>query len=110
MAFVPGDSVKVYMETSDGMITEITGYVKELSYSLSYDSLAQIDISVVGNNPAVFSSQTFATKIEEHRKSGEWKCTYCGHVNPMSARNCGGEDKSSIGCGAVRSFIYGETR
>jgi len=110
MAFIPGDSVKVYVETSKGMITEITGYVKELSYSLSYDALAEVNISIIGNDPVIFSSQAFATKIEEQRRSGEWKCAYCGHINPMSARNCGGEDKSSVGCGAVRSFIYGETK
>lgn len=38
----------------------------------------------------------------------EWRCTYCGMVNPIGSRYCGHADDGVVGCGAPRDFLLGE--
>lgn len=107
MAIAYPSKMKVFFETPEGLVHEITGFVNSISFQYEGSGMVRTELEVLGYHPVAFSSQDFYAKIEEAKDKGEWKCDYCGHINPMSARNCGGDDNSSVGCGAARSFIYG---
>lgn len=104
----PGSQVKLYIETRDGQLREITGFVSEFSVTVEDSSQITTDLRIIGYDPVTFSSaDRIAARIQQFNSAGEWKCDYCGHINPKSARNCGGDEMHSLGCGAARSFIYG---
>lgn len=43
--------------------------------------------------------EEFSKKIERERVAQEWRCDFCGGINPREYPRCSG-------CGAFRSFLY----
>ena len=109
MATINRGPVKVFVETGDGVVREITGYVESFTFETDVHGYVRAYLEVIGvNDPIMYlTSFNLARKVEESHISGEWACTYCGHINPRSVRVCGAEEKTTAGCGASRSFIYG---
>ena len=95
MRFTAGDRMKLFMETAEGDVAEITGMVTSMSVSLGYDSGLRTELTIVG-----VPEWTSGVSITARRHAPEWKCDHCGRVNKMARTTC-------EGCGASRSFIYG---
>ena len=114
MTSIIGKKVRVYMQVDDKLM-DISGDVR--SFSLNYNS---IDATAFGDTklthlPGVPDFEIHVSGMASWRlvddfiapvkAKSEWKCDFCGHINPIKARYCGHADKHAIGCGARRSFV-----
>jgi hypothetical protein len=114
MAFA-GKNVRVYIQMDDKMF-DISGDVQSFTISQppidvtsfggerEYISggMVEMDVHMIGRG-AWSLVDDFAKEAKKIAK--EWKCDFCGHVNPIQARYCGHKDRRVKGCGARRSFI-----
>jgi hypothetical protein len=116
MNAVFAEKVRVYMQIGDKMF-DISGDVRSFSVTqptidiTTYEDdipkyinsqFIEADIHMVGTG-AWSLVDNFIPKVK--KETAEWKCDFCGHVNPMKARYCGHKDKHAVGCGARRSFL-----
>jgi hypothetical protein len=64
------------------------------------------DISLRGTGAlTVITSDNLAETMERQQQDTEYKCPYCGKINPVSSRTCG--EGEWDGCGASRPAVYG---
>lgn len=104
---------KVYIETPDGMLKEITGYMvrAEIREEVDWDDVTSLSdtVPVYLKGPVEIEmslefrgcQMTYSPMdLFAKRTAQEWKCDYCGRPNQRRDETC----KS---CGAVRSFIWG---
>jgi len=105
MAILTGEPVRVYIETKDGAVREITGHVISVSISPSYSDMVEATFSVLSDNISFLEPAQMSDVVNDARTAKEWRCPHCGNVNPRSARYCGAAD-SSMGCRAARPFLY----
>ena len=121
-----GEKLKVTIETPDGKVIDMAGMLTDFSLSMDSgfggDSVfdfagnpvcrlpnqENIELVIRGIGPIVQSSR--AEYVEKVRHAHEWRCPYCGHLNLIAARTCGGLEDRAAGCGAPRPFVYGELR
>lgn len=121
MALRAGEKVRLYLESPDGRVYDITGTVEHVSISVDhvmafselggYHSHVRqpevtAELTIRGDHMHMFSSDQMEDLVETQRDKQEWECSYCGHINPMSARYCGQTDDRVAGCNARRPFYF----
>ena len=109
-----GKKMRVYVQMDDKLL-DISGDVR--SFSLDYNL---VETTARGDALPTFipgipdfqirmsglASWSLVDDFVAPAKSKtEWKCDFCGHINPIKARYCGHKEKHAIGCGARRSFV-----
>lgn len=119
MSRIAGQTVKVYIETMDGVLYDLTGDVIHMDMSAQVPSFGfldseikeyltgreSIEVNLTLRGRGKWTTSTDVQKAIKIQKSKhEWICDYCRHVNTMEQRVCG--DGESHGCGASRSFVY----
>jgi len=110
----PGEKCKIFIETLDGKVFEMTSIVTSMDITIQNDiidtrswgdehssyiaglSSIDVDLKLRGASAPIWTTGK-AINLETHKS--EWKCDYCGSVHKREKTGC---DK----CGAVRSFIY----
>ncbi len=113
MGAISRTPVKIYMETPDGVVCEITGQVASFEVSTSIPSIpvwemGEVDPVYLHGKPETETTLrimgdarwTTGMAINARRSEKEWKCDYCDSPNPRHATHC-------RKCGAARSFVYG---
>lgn len=104
MAIACGERYRVYIETSGGMLAEIDTIAASITVSMPYSGLVETEVNLRSIGPMSWAlADDF---IKQKTLGAEWKCEFCGGVNPRSAKYCGEKNKHAVGCGATRSFIY----
>lgn len=107
MAIAVGQPYKVYFESSEGTLMEMSAQAVTINYY--HDTLPYwgSDSATKDYFPTGFSIELRGygrpitrEGIMERRTAPEWACSYCGRPNQRADETC----KS---CGAVRSFVYG---
>jgi hypothetical protein len=116
-AIAVGKPMTVTVETSNGYVIELQGVLVELSASslpefnwgddMKLRMPMEYEMTIRGIQTWVGIAHDKAVRDITLRHASEWKCPYCGHINPVEARYCGHKD-TSVGCGAARPFIYEE--
>lgn len=115
-AIQAGGPVKVTLELPDGQVIEMSGLVVEMSVGYPYTGVfdfenryhgpREYEMTIRGTEAwsglTVQKAQRDATLQHAH----EWKCSYCGHVNPVKARYCGADDVRAVGCGGARPYVF----
>lgn len=111
--------IKVFLESPQGEVIDLTGYVThvEISQKLGDYFLCDapgiadtcsplalgFDLRIEGTHMEVSQRDDFVKHVHQ---SQEWRCAYCEHVNPKAAKYCGQLNKRVVGCGAPRSVVY----
>jgi hypothetical protein len=109
---------KLTLETGDGQVIEM--FVASFELNISQDAVPVQEIGQrfptylqgLQHTSGRFEAAgpvTFTMKsqfLTEHFHAVEWKCLWCGHVNPRDARYCGASDKHAKGCGVARPIAY----
>ena len=102
MPILRDNQIKLYMETKDGHVLELTGNVVGMSTTYDWNDIGgrtTVDLRLVGLEKW-FTSSFMRDQVAAKTHAVEWHCDYCGRANSREQQTC----KS---CGAVRSFIYG---
>lgn len=113
MAAILGRDARVYFETPDGVVFDMTGKVVNMTIEQTNNLLslthgeyvdvrdygAKMTFTVVGSGEWT-NSLLKAEEVRHKSTAAEWKCDFCASVNQRRDEKC----KS---CGASRSFLYG---
>lgn len=115
-----GEKVKVFFQTPDGSMMELTGLVDEIEVSYGRDFLditsfgdssmkylpcepISMTVKMQGSGPMfeTFGIESTKKYLQDKREkfTKEWACDWCGRPNEKERTTC-------KGCGGVRSFIY----
>lgn len=120
-AMQSGEKIRLMIQTEDGTVMELPGYVVECEISTDYmptfDSESKWLISplvrkklpeisatftVRGAGPLTrYMENEWAAELDRRSVVREWKCDYCGCVHPIESYRC------TTGCGAPRPFTIG---
>jgi len=96
-----GEQIKVLMQTADGIVHDISGYVSEFSITQNIDGMTYVDTRIVGSGGYNrFLSDEWESEVSEKKSKKEWECDWCHSPNVWRDRHC-------TQCGGIRSFIYG---
>ena len=115
---IGGEKVRVYLENEHGNMCELDAFV--VTVTQKFDNIdvssfgdaggsyipgqASIEMTLVGTGIPEWQSGNDWRKTR--RTAKEWKCAFCGNVNPRSAEHCGQSGKHASGCNAPRPFVY----
>lgn len=113
-----GEKFRVYLENEWGLLLEADAISASITMSAEaidvtawgeedrsfISGLQKTEINLIGIGPMVWTSPD--ELLRKKKSAVEWKCEWCGNINPREARHCGEKNKHAVGCGAARSFIY----
>lgn len=109
-AVVAKDAV-LYLETKDGELYEIGTEGAEITASSeTYHEFASSDFDYLRKLDTLDVSVTFHADLDalipthKLRLTDEWRCPYCGHINPLQYFCCG-ESDPGMGCGHPKTQI-----
>ena len=104
-----GEKFRIYLENGKGQLLELDALSASVTMTCNEPeprymvAQTKTEINLVGIGPIAWTNSS--EFVRKKKQALEWKCDWCGHINPINARYCGHKDKHSTGCGASRSFI-----
>jgi hypothetical protein len=106
-------NVRIYMQVGDKMF-DISGDVSSFSITQNAITVSEIGDAIPHVIPTYMDAEfhvvgqgawSLVDDFKLPKITSEWKCDFCGHINPVEARYCGHQDNHAVGCGARRSFL-----
>lgn len=98
----------VYLQNKDDGLLELgSDNVLSTSIELETDGIFdQVARRITASFSFVLKTKDALNFIDlaSIKKSGEWRCPFCGHINKNSYRICG-EDDPAMGCGHPKTKI-----
>lgn len=80
----------------------IIGTLVQMGVQTTND-ISSVDLEIRGRELEFQLTEDFIRTVTQNRVADCWECDYCGSVNPMKYRYCGGGE--GWGCNKTRSFL-----